>query len=952
MGKINDVLVKSIVNTNNDITTLSGVVTNFIENYEVIDNLTSDETEKPLSAAQGKKLKGLIDSISEETVETFKYYKIVFDEVYRNGALTTQGLSVVELAYYNSDGEDVSIQSGCKYSADSEYRSDFAVGYAFDRNDSTRWGSNNNYAYVPHYIIVELPNTESVVKVGIKSPDNFEVLGKIVKFTVYASNDNLSWEFIKSYDNLTEGWTGITWREFELPQKTIQGLQDAPKDGQRYVRCNGSWVVEESVDMELMDSYPKPHNIITVKFVTEDPIPTTKDEENPILAHGNVEVNIDGNMIKKYATIEVQGKSSANKPKKNFTFAFYNDSEESESYSFQLGGMVAHSEYVYKANYIDPTQVRNVGANRLWDQMCFAKKKHPFRGSEGVYDIETGALCHVDGYPCVVYINNQFYGIGSWTIGKKNVNYDMTKTTQTQIQMQAEPRTNMVTYNSTQWEIRNPKTPDDQFATRIAPWFTDNAKNGDSFKNDFTNHHNLENMIDYFLFAEFLYAEDILDNNMMLTTWDCNEFFLLPYDLDTIFGLYYDGGGINPSNKGSVVYATLPNKSNPSGAITKLSTQDYWIKFKTAFLEEIKSRYTELKQLNIFSVSNICKIINELEQPYGLTLFNMEKTKWGSSGTFAITNKKQILDWVKGRIEWMDSYYFPITLTALDINGPDNVYGEAQYTPIYTPEDTNERYVTWSIINGTEYASINNDGKLTVFGGADKNNVTIQLASTIHTDIIATKTITVSNSAEYDYHYEVPSLDGSTAQLVDTGLKLFSDEMPTWSLFIEHQDMQTGTSKNSTIIACVDESASPYSGFRADNPYSGTNENYKGVPILKINRSGLFKWYDGNTGTVASTTSTAPSVLRGHKLPYIISRNGSELSISFNGTDWEVVDSAFTPTTTLKTRSLIIGGELDKYGEPFTTRYAKTDSPVEIAFMNGKYQESFDELMEKYSTTE
>ena len=110
---------------------------------------------------------------------------------------------------------------------------------------------------------------------------------------------------------------------------------------------NAHWDKKINKINVMANEYPKPERIIIIDFYTEEEIPTKKDEDNPILAHGNVKLNINGYLIEKFATIEVQGKSSATKPKKNFTFAFYNDAEYTDSYKFRLAGMVAHSEYVF-----------------------------------------------------------------------------------------------------------------------------------------------------------------------------------------------------------------------------------------------------------------------------------------------------------------------------------------------------------------------------------------------------------------------------------------------------------------------------------------------------------------------------------------------------------------------------------------------------------------------------
>lgn len=77
--------------------------------------------------------------------------------------------------------------------------------------------------------------------------------------------------------------------------------------------------------------------------------------------------------------------------------------------------------------------------------------------------MDNGALCQPDGFPCVVYLNGDFYGLYSWTIKKHRDNYCMDKSKAEHIHIDAQP---FVIFQSTpvNWdsawrnmEIRNPK---------------------------------------------------------------------------------------------------------------------------------------------------------------------------------------------------------------------------------------------------------------------------------------------------------------------------------------------------------------------------------------------------------------------------------------------------------------------------------------------------------------
>ena len=86
-----------------------------------------------------------------------------------------------------------------------------------------------------------------------------------------------------------------------------------------------------------------------------------------------------------------------------------------------------------------------------------------------------------------------------------------------------------------------------------------------------------------------------------------------------------------------------------------------------------------------------------------------------------------------------------IHLTSLSISGSSEVTNTATYSVEYNPTDTTETGVTWSITNGSSYASIDsNTGVLTALSPARGNSVTIKATSTVNPNIYTTKTVSVN----------------------------------------------------------------------------------------------------------------------------------------------------------------------------------------------------------------
>ena len=85
-----------------------------------------------------------------------------------------------------------------------------------------------------------------------------------------------------------------------------------------------------------------------------------------------------------------------------------------------------------------------------------------------------------------------------------------------------------------------------------------------------------------------------------------------------------------------------------------------------------------------------------------------------------------------------------IDVKAITISGPSIVNTDsniATYSVNYTPSNTTQKGIKWSIESGSDYASISQDGTLTV---KKSGSVTIKATSTHNPSIVATKTVSVT----------------------------------------------------------------------------------------------------------------------------------------------------------------------------------------------------------------
>lgn len=112
-------------------------------------------------------------------------------------------------------------------------------------------------------------------------------------------------------------------------------------------------------------------------------------------------------------------------------------------------------------------------------------------------------------------------------------------------------------------------------------------------------------------------------------------------------------------------------------------------------------------------------------------------------GTAIIVKNVSFADTNLGKVKLKND----VAISGLDIVGQNiiNQRGNtARYIAVYTPYNTSERDVLWTIIEGASYAAISADGVISVKENAKDSMVTIKVISIANAAVYATKTIKVT----------------------------------------------------------------------------------------------------------------------------------------------------------------------------------------------------------------
>ena len=193
---------------------------------------------------------------------------------------------------------------------------------------------------------------------------------------------------------------------------------------------------------------------INITTVTE--MPTTKTADMHALFEcydGN------GHYFQKKVILNAQGNSSMYFVKKNFAADFCEDEWLGDkTTNISIGNWVTQDAFHFKAYYTDFFRgVATIGY-KLFDDIIADHDSYLDRAGFTEYDVK--ARCYPDGFPCIVYLNGDYYGIFAWQLKKHRKNTNQTKDNANHIHLDGTLSYDYIwkgTVDWSQFEIRNPK---------------------------------------------------------------------------------------------------------------------------------------------------------------------------------------------------------------------------------------------------------------------------------------------------------------------------------------------------------------------------------------------------------------------------------------------------------------------------------------------------------------
>ena len=265
-------------------------------------------------------------------------------------------------------------------------------------------------------------------------------------------------------------------------------------------------------------------------------------KENPVTLNYKC-TDKDGIVKEGTCTLKWQGSSSLAYEKKNYTIKFDSELEV-------VDGWGAQKKYCLKANFIDHSHARNLVCAKLWGQIVKSRAKKNTK----LNDLPNAGA--VDGFPVIIMLNDEFHGLYTWNIPKDAWMFGMGSGTHEAIVCADVPlNEGAVAFKvladfKNDFELEYSSYDEAEVLSslnRLIQAVIDS--NGADLDTTIAKYLDWDSAIDYYIFSVLITGLDNTKKNYILATYDGEKWFYSAYDMDSTFGIDWDGGSFLPADR-------------------------------------------------------------------------------------------------------------------------------------------------------------------------------------------------------------------------------------------------------------------------------------------------------------------------------------------------------------------------------------------------------------------
>jgi hypothetical protein len=211
---------------------------------------------------------------------------------------------------------------------------------------------------------------------------------------------------------------------------------------------------------------------------------------------------------------------------------------------------------------------------------------------------------------------------------------------------------------------------------------------GEAFKQGIGEYLDVQSALDYFLFSYVTCGLDSLAKNMLLATYDGKKWICGQYDMDSTFGLWWDG-----STFVSAQYACPGEYQEPYSLL--------WERIQKNYIQELKDRYAQLRS-GPLSLHNMVTEFEKFTDVIGKDLYEEDLVSYPGIPSAITNNLQQIRNFIRERLNYVDDRIAYLGEDAEDPEEPDvPATLPEEYTQLAYIQSTGTQYINTGVVGGT-----------------------------------------------------------------------------------------------------------------------------------------------------------------------------------------------------------------------------------------------------------
>ena len=599
--------------------------------------------------------------------------------------------------------------------------------------------------------------------------------------------------------------------------------------------------VQQEIALALANAKNEPAENDIPKVFIDGIIPTTKDDVLAELTYISKTLSFHS-----YIEIKCQGNSSMSYPKKNFTIKLFEDADRSVKQKIAFKNWGKQNKFCLKANWIDISHLRNIISARLWGDIVESRSNYETLPELLRTSPNNGAI---DGFPIKVYNNGVYQGRYTWNIPKDKWTFNMDDELNEHCVLCGENYDSgcfraAALIDESDWTDEIHDVCPDSIKTS---WnnvidFVMNSSDED-FKANIENYFDLQSLLDYHIYGLYMCGIDQYGKNQIYMTYDGVKWIASMYDMDSTWGLYWNGQTLLGTDYGREQY-----EDQIEGRMGNLLYE----RIEQNFFAELLARWNDLKT-SALAMSNIINRFERLSDIASAELIKEDYASTTANGAYTgipsatKSNLQQIRNFAAHRRSWTDTYLaalqpverIPCTGLTFDVLSLffDETSANTQKVNVtLSPSNTTDK-VIWK--SNDENIVVVNKGNVTA-KAIGNTTITATCGDIIKTLYVYVSYIPEESEEEGSIVYQLPvvtTFDGTN--YIDTGVAPLAEDKP-FTVFVDWTDTNECdfTASKYVIMHAMNEN-SPYPGMIVQYAPAGLVSEYRqGTDSISSNSTG------------------------------------------------------------------------------------------------------------------